>query len=309
MKKNIEIIVPLFNEYECIDELVSRLKKTEKEVTDLNLKLVITFVNDGSESKFRRILEVYGMEYDNINILNLSRNFGHQAALRAGIDNSNSDAIIMLDGDLQDPPELIPEMLREWIDGADSVSAVRKIRKKESWFKKFTAKMFYIIFDNNSDFESTRNSGDFKLISKWMVEEIQNITEHNLYLRGFIDWLGGDNKKVLYDRDERFGGEKRYKYGQSYKVAVNGLVSLSDFFPKLLNKILIFSLISIFFIVIWIISTYILFPNQLVQGWSSLILTMLLMLILQSASFIFLSYYIKKILDQTSGRKNYQIRN
>ena len=228
--------------------------------------------------------------------------------MRAGIDSATSDAVVMLDGDLQDPPELILEMVDKWINGADSVSAVRNSRKKESLFKKVSANIYYRIFDRNANFKSTRYAGDFKLISKWMVEEIKLITEHNLYLRGFIDWLGGDNEVVFYDRDKRFGGKTRYKYRQSYNVAINGLVSLSDFFPKLLNKIFIFSIISVFFIFGWIVYTYIALPEELVKGWSSLILTILTVLILQSSSFIFLSYYIKKILDQTSGRKNYQIK-
>ena len=308
MKKSIELVIPLFNEYECIDELVNRLENVVSELNKLELKTKIIFVDDGSEENFKQILSSYSKKSPHIEVLNLTRNFGHQAALRAGIDSSSSDAVVMLDGDLQDPPELIIDMVSKWKGGADCVSGVRNLRKKESYFKKITANVFYRIFDRNSDFKSTRNSGDFKLISKWMVDEIKIVTEHNLYLRGFIDWLGGINEKVFYDRDERFGGERRYKYRQSYKVAINGLVSLSDFFPKILNRIFIFSTIGIIFIISWIIITYLLFPDNLVQGWSSLIMTILLVLILQSSSFIFLSYYIKKILDQTSGRKNYQTK-
>ncbi len=306
--KKIEVIIPVFNEYECIDELVKRLNNVLLEVDNKKFDVAITFVDDGSEFEFKEILDNYSKKHSYISVLSLTRNFGHQAALRAGIDESQADALIMMDGDLQDPPEIIIEMISKWDNGADSVSCVRKLRKKESFFKKFTANIFYRLFDNNSDFKSTRNAGDFKLISKWMADEIRTITEHNLYLRGFIDWLGGINEKIYYDRDERYGGKRRYKYRQSYNVAINGLVSLSDFFPRLLNKIFIFSTLGIVFIIFWIIGTYILYPNNLAQGWSSLILTILLVLILQSCSFIFLSYYIKKILDQTSGRKNYQTK-
>ena len=199
-------------------------------------------------------------------------------------------------------------MIESWKNGADHVAMVRKSRKKESMLKKFTANLFYKVIDRSSSFDITRNSGDFKLISNWIVKEIQMITEHNLYVRGFVDWLGGNTNYIYYDRDPRFGGDKKYRYSQSIKVALNGLVGLSDFFPKFLNQIFVVSIFGVIFAISWILVSFISYPENLVPGWSSIILTLMLILVLQTFSFIFITFYIKKIFEQTSGKKNYSLR-
>lgn len=301
----IEVIVPMLNEFECIHEFISRVKNVKSELLKENVYLYLTIVDDGSDVKFKTILSNLNKNEDFIKIITLTRNFGHQASIRAGIDNSNADAVVTIDGDLQDPPELILEMVELWRKGADHVSTIRSERKRESFIKKITASIYYYILDNSSNFKTTRNAGDYKLISNWIVNEIKNINEHNLYIRGFIDWLGGNISYITYSRDPRFGGVKKYKYSQSIKVALNGLVGFSEFFPKLLNKIFYISISGSIFIIFWIFRSFFLFPESLVPGWSSMILTLFLILIIQTFSFIFITFYIRKIFEQTSGKKNY----
>jgi dolichol-phosphate mannosyltransferase len=196
-------------------------------------------------------------------------------------------------------------MVYIWKKGAYHVSTIRSERKSETFIKKLTASIYYYILDNSSNFKSTRNAGDYKLISNWIVSEIKNINEHNLYIRGFIDWLGGSVSYLNYSRDARFGGDKKYNYSQSIKVAINGLVGFSEFFPKLLNKIFYISISGSIFIIFWIFKSLFLVPESLIPGWSSIILTLFLILIIQTFSFIFITFYIRKIFEQTSGKKNY----
>jgi polyisoprenyl-phosphate glycosyltransferase len=301
----IEVIVPMLNEYECIDEFISRVKKVKSELAKDSVDLDLLIVDDGSDVRFKTILSNINKTEEFVKIITLTRNFGHQAAIRAGIDNSKSDAVITIDGDLQDPPELILEMVDLWKKGADHVSTIRSERKSETFIKKLTASIYYYILDNSSNFKSTRNAGDYKLISNWIVSEIKNINEHNLYIRGFIDWLGGSVSYLNYSRDARFGGDKKYNYSQSIKVAINGLVGFSEFFPKLLNKIFYISISGSIFIIFWIFKSLFLVPESLIPGWSSIILTLFLILIIQTFSFIFITFYIRKIFEQTSGKKNY----
>jgi len=307
MISKVETIVPMLNENECIDEFVERFGNIVKSVPN-NIDLSLTIVDDGSEEVFKNKLKEVKNRNSFIKLITLTRNFGHQSAIRAGIDNSSADAVVIIDGDLQDPPELIIQMIESWKNGADHVAMVRKSRKKESMIKKFTANLFYKVIDRSSSFDITRNSGDFKLISNWIVKEIQMITEHNLYVRGFVDWLGGNTNYIFYDRDPRFGGDKKYRYSQSIKVALNGLVGLSDFFPKFLNQIFVVSIFGVIFAISWILVSFISYPENLVPGWSSIILTLMLILVLQTFSFIFITFYIKKIFEQTSGKKNYSLR-
>jgi dolichol-phosphate mannosyltransferase len=301
----IEVIVPMLNEYECIDEFISRVKKVKSELAKDSVDLDLLIVDDGSDVRFKTNLSNINKTEEFVKIITLTRNFGHQAAIRAGIDNSKSDAVITIDGDLQDPPELILEMVDLWKKGADHVSTIRSERKSETFIKKLTASIYYYILDNSSNFKSTRNAGDYKLISNWIVSEIKNINEHNLYIRGFIDWLGGSVSYLNYSRDARFGGDKKYNYSQSIKVAINGLVGFSEFFPKLLNKIFYISISGSIFIIFWIFKSLFLVPESLIPGWSSIILTLFLILIIQTFSFIFITFYIRKIFEQTSGKKNY----
>lgn len=304
----LDIIIPLLNEYECIEELIRRLSYVNQKLLTKDIEIKVIVIDDGSDEDFKTLLDKYDKNYSFIKVITLTRNFGHQAALRAGIDSSSGDAAIMMDGDLQDPPELIFDMVEKWIGGYDYVNTVRTNGNNHSFIKNITSSMFYKIFEKSTSFESTKNSGDFRLISKWMIDEIKSVKEHNLYLRGYIDWLGGRKAIVEYERDERFGGQRKYKYSQSYKLAIDGLISFSNFFPNVFNKVLFVSttlIVSSFF---WIIYNILNRYEKLIEGWSSTVLLLMFITVTQLFGFTFITYYLKKILEQTSGRKNYQIK-
>lgn len=304
--KKIEVIVPLLNEFEVIDELLLETNAVFNNFKNKDVDLSLVLVDDGSSEEFKALLKDYKKQY-NFKLIELSRNYGQQTAFKAGIQNTNADAVILMDGDLQDPPSLIPKMIEAYLDDFEIVNTVRKKREKESWFKKLTASIFYKLVDKNSNINLTRNSGDFKLISNNLIEIIKATNENEIYLRGLVDWYGGKVKYLNYDRRPRYAGDRKYKYRQSFDLAVNGLISFSSFFPNLLLKLFIFSLIIFFGITTFLFYSMITSFNDLAQGWSSLVAILLFINIIQIFGFFFMTLYLNKIVHQTSGKKSYQI--
>jgi glycosyltransferase involved in cell wall biosynthesis len=306
--KKIEVIVPLLNEFEVIEELLLEINNLFDDFKNDNVDLGLVLVDDGSDEEFKKLLKNYKKKYD-FKLIELSRNYGQQTAFKAGIQQTNADAVILMDGDLQDPPSLIPEMIEAYISGFEIVNTIRNKREKESWFKKFSASLFYKLVDNNSNINLTRNSGDFKLISTNLIEIIKSTKENDIYLRGLVDWYGGKVLYLDYDRQPRFAGKRKYKYRQSFDLALNGLVSFSDFFPNILLKLFIGFLIIFFGITIFLFSSIISSYDNLVRGWSSIVATLLFISIIQIFGFFFMAIYLNKIFHQTSGKNNYQISN
>lgn len=304
--KKIEVIVPLLNEFEVIDELLLETNAVFNNFKNKDVDLSLVLVDDGSSEEFKALLKDYKKQY-NFKLIELSRNYGQQTAFKAGIQNTNADAVILMDGDLQDPPSLIPKMIEAYLDDFEIVNTVRKKREKESYFKKLTASIFYKLVDKNSNINLTRNSGDFKLISNNLIEIIKATNENEIYLRGLVDWYGGKVKYLNYDRRPRYAGDRKYKYRQSFDLAVNGLISFSSFFPNLLLKLFIFSLIIFFGITTFLFYSMITSFNDLAQGWSSLVAILLFINIIQIFGFFFMTLYLNKIVHQTSGKKSYQI--
>ena len=232
--KKIDIVVPLLNEFEVIEELLKRTYKTLNEINSKEYTVNLIVVDDGSKKEFKDILRVHHKNYG-FTLIELTRNFGHQTALRAGIENSDADALICMDGDLQDPPELILEMLAAFTEGYEVVNTIRKKREKESYFKKVTASIFYKIVNSNSNIRLTLNSGDFKLLSKKIIDIIKSTNENEIYLRGLVDWYGGKTKYLYYDRNTRFAGKRKYKYRQS----LDSCTQWSNLFFKLFSKFVV----------------------------------------------------------------------
>ena len=306
--KKIEVIVPLLNEFEVIEELLLEINNLFDDFKNDHVDLGLVLVDDGSDEEFKKLLKNYKKKYD-FKLIELSRNYGQQTAFKAGIQQTNADAVILMDGDLQDPPSLIPEMIEAYMSGFEIVNTIRNKREKESWFKKFSASLFYKLVDNNSKINLTRNSGDFKLISTNLIEIIKSTKENDIYLRGLVDWYGGKVLYLDYDRQPRFAGKRKYKYRQSFDLALNGLVSFSDFFPNILLKLFIGFLIIFFGITIFLFSSLISSYDNLVRGWSSIVSILLFISIIQIFGFFFMTIYLNKIFHQTSGKNNYQISN
>lgn len=304
--KKIEIIVPVFNEFEVIDELVKKVNETIL-LNQKKVEISLTIVDDGSSTDF--ILKLKNIQETNkFKLIELAKNSGQQLALRAGLDNSTSDAIIFMDADLQDPPHLIGDMITSWLKGHDVVHTIRTKREKESIFKKLTANIFYRLANKHSQYELTKNSGDFKLIDKQIIQKLKKNTDGELYLRGAIDFYSTNPYFIDYERQPRHSGKRKYRYKQSFNLAMSGLVSFSNFLPSFLMKSLF-----IFGVVFFLVFLYFLNSLQnfdyLERGWASIIAILLFTNFIQLVSFLFIGAYLKKISNQTSGRDLYFIKN
>lgn len=303
-KKTVEIIAPVFNEYQVIDEFFRRLSEIIN--NDSNQRIKLTIVDDGSEKEFITLLKKFQSKHK-FKLIELGKNYGQQIALRAGMDNSSADSIVFIDADLQDPPELINQMIELWDKGNDVVHAVRTKRKNESIFKKISAKLFYKIVNQNSSYELTKDSGDFKLIDREIIKKINKIQDSELYIRGAVDYFAINPTSIHYERNPRFAGKRKYKYKQSLVLALSGLVSFSNFLPNFLTKSLgVLVLIFTTFIIYFLYSLQ--NSDLLIRGWSSIIGMLLFSIFIQIISFLFVGVYLKKIVDQTSGKDFYFIR-
>ena len=213
----VSIVIPMYYEEEVARECYNRLKKVLDGLK--NYQNEIIFVNDGSKDKTLEILTEIAKENTNVKVISFARNFGHQAAVTAGLKFVTGDVILIIDADLQDPPELLPEMLKLWEQGNEVIYGERKSREGESKFKLFTAKMFYKTLNALSDVEIPKNTGDFRLVDRKVVDTINSMPEHNKFLRGLFSWVGYKQYAFKYERKERFAGETKYPLKKMLKLA------------------------------------------------------------------------------------------
>ena len=217
----VSIVIPMYYEEEVARECYNRLKKVLDGLK--NYQNEIIFVNDGSKDKTLEILTEIAKENTNVKVISFARNFGHQAAVAAGLKFVTGDVILIIDADLQDPPELLPEMLKLWEQGNEVIYGERKSREGESKFKLFTAKMFYKTLNALSDVEIPKNTGDFRLVDRKVVDVINSMPEHNKFLRGLFSWVGYKQYAFKYERKERFAGETKYPLKKMLKLAGDGI--------------------------------------------------------------------------------------
>lgn len=218
------IIVPVYNEELVIGETYKRLKKV-MDSTEETYEII--FVNDGSKDGTVEIAKTICNIDKNIKLLSFSRNFGHQLAISAGMDYSSGNAVVVIDADLQDPPEVILEMIKKWKEGYDVVYGQRAKREGETFFKKFTAKAFYRTLKSMTDIDIPVDTGDFRLIDRKVCNKLKELPEHNRYVRGLVSWIGFKQTGVQFTRHERFAGETKYPLKKMLKFATDGIVSFS----------------------------------------------------------------------------------
>jgi len=221
---NLSIVIPLYNEEQNLAMLHERLMGV---MAKLSISWEMIFIDDGSSDKTLKILEELASNQPFIKAISLTRNFGHQAALMAGLDNANGDAVITMDGDLQDPPELIPLMLDKWNDGFQVVYARRKNYRSDNFLKRWLSMLFYFIIKTLKMTTAPKNVGDFRLIDSRVLVELREMRERTRYLRGMISWLGFSYAFVDYDRPDRKNGEAGYSFSQLTKLALDGFFSFS----------------------------------------------------------------------------------
>jgi len=297
----ISIVVPLYNEEKNIrlmhDRLVSSILK-------ISSNFEIIYVNDGSnDNSFLELLKLSD-EDERVKYINFSRNFGHQIAVTAGLDYSKGAAVVIIDGDLQDPPEVIPEMYAMYKEGFEVVYGQRLIRKGESFFKKITAKYFYRILKKITNINIPVDTGDFRLIDRKIVNDLKNMPEQNKFLRGQIAWLGYRQTSIFFERDERKFGETGYPFSKMLKFALDGITGFSDIPLQFVTKTGIFiSFISFLVILYAIFSHFIL--ERTITGWTSLIISSMFIGGVQLISVGIIGEYISRINKNVQNRPLY----
>jgi len=302
LQKKISIVVPCYNESEVLQAFNERLSKVLSELQDYIHEVI--YVDDGSSDNTYRILEGFKRESDCINIISFSRNFGHQIAITAGIETSTGDAVIIIDADLQDPPELIKEMISIWLEGVDVVYAVRNSRNGESKFKILTAKYFYKLIYKLSDIKIPINTGDFRLMDRKVVDIFCSMAERDRYVRGMISWIGFIQRPIFYDRDIRFAGKTKYTFLKMMNFALDGLISFSK------KPLQIATLIGIFSFLLSILGVlYSLFmrftTDNWVPGWTLMFIAVLLIGGLQLVFLGLIGEYIGRIYGESKKRPLY----
>lgn len=303
--KKISVVIPMYYEEEVANECYNRTKKVLNGLENYDHEIV--FVNDGSKDKTLPILKEIATKDEKAKVISFSRNFGHQAAVTAGLKFVTGDCILIIDSDMQDPPELLVDMLKLWKDGNEVIYAKRKTRKGESKFKLMTAKMFYKILNNLSDVEIPKDTGDFRLVDRKVVDVINSMPEHNKFLRGLFSWVGFKQEPIEYERQERFAGKTKYPLKKMLKLASDGIISFSTKPLKIIGGIGIASIFISFILLIYAILSYIFKWNNLASGWTSLMVAITFFAGVQLVSIWMISEYIARIYDDTKQRPEYII--
>ena len=304
--KKVSVIVPMYYEEEVAEECYKRLKKVLEGLSEKYLYEII-FINDGSKDKTLNILENIAQDNKNVKVISFSRNFGHQCAVTAGLKYITGDAIVIIDADLQDPPELIPEMLKLWEDGNEVIYGKRKSREGESKFKLLTASMFYKTLNALSDVEIPKDTGDFRLVDRKVVEVINSLPEHNKFLRGLFSWVGFKQIPFEYERKERVAGKTKYPLSKMLKLAQDGIFSFSTKPLKIVGTMGIISIAISIIILIYAILSYIFNWNDLASGWTSMMVTMTFLGGMILISLWMIGEYVGRIYDETKRRPEYII--
>jgi|YNPMSStandDraft_2_1061718.scaffolds.fasta_scaffold29351_1 dolichol-phosphate mannosyltransferase len=304
-KELLSVIVPCFNEEEVIEETYKRLTNVLKEN---HINYEILFINDGSIDKTLEILTNIAKNDPKIKIISFSRNFGHQSAVSAGIHHCKGDYAVIIDADLQDPPEVIPELLSlAKKEQANVVYGVRKKRKGETFFKRFTAWAFYKIINLLSDVPLPENTGDFRLIDKKVIDAFNQLPEKNKYIRGLISWIGFKQIPYYYVREPRFAGETKYPLSKMIKFATTALLYFTRKPLKLATTMGFMSIVVGLLLTIYVFLSLFLKPQQTVSGWASTIIIIIFFGGVQLLTIGVMGEYIGSIFDEIKNRPMYII--
>ncbi len=296
--KLVTILVPTYNEKDVLNMLYERLLNTINSNSKYNFEIL--FINDGSKDNTLDIIRNLREKDKRVCYVNLSRNYGKETAMMAGFDYCKGDCVIILDADLQDPPELIPEMLKYWEEGYDDVYAKRRSRKGESFLKKFTSKIYYKTLQSVTNIEIQKDTGDFRLLDRRCIEALKQLRESQRYTKGLFSWIGYKKKEILFDRDPRAAGKTKWNFRKLVGLSIDGLTSFTTA-PLRMSAILgiIISLVGFLYMMVIIIKTLIYGID--VPGYSS---TMVVILFLGGIQLIFLG-----IIGEYLGRAFYETKD
>ncbi len=305
MKKMISVVIPCFNESEVIDFTVEELLSVTNGLSDYLFELI--FVNDGSSDDTEAKLLSYSKQHANVHTLSFSRNFGHQQAVSAGIDASRGDAVVLIDADLQDPPQVIEQMIEKWQAGYDVVYGTRLHRDGESTFKRASAKLFYKVLNRLSEIPIPLDTGDFRLMDRQVVEQLKEMPEKTRFIRGMVSWIGFNQTYVEYERSARFAGESKYPLRKMIRFALDGILSFSVK-PLKISILMGFISSGVAFLLL-IYSIYVrLATDEWVSGWTSLVDSILFMGGVQLIAIGILGEYVARIYNEAKHRPLYILK-
>jgi glycosyltransferase involved in cell wall biosynthesis len=304
-KKILSIVSPVYNEAENLGEFYSRVINA---TDNLNLEIEIIYINDGSQDSTIDIITKQRQIDSRITIIDLSRNFGKEIALTAGLDYSSGDAVIVIDVDLQDPPELIPKLVEKWREGYDVVNAKRIKRKGESLLKKVMSYIYYRLLFYLSDINVPRDTGDFRLLNKNALDALLKLREKHRYMKGLFVWVGFKQKEIEYEREARFKGKTKWGFFSLFNLAFDGLTSFSIMPLRLASTIgFLSALIGFFYGVVIVFKT--LFFHEPVAGFTSLVVLVTFFGGIQLLSIGIIGEYIGRIFNETKNRPLYVVKN
>lgn len=297
------IIVPLYNEELVIEETYKRLTEVMQSTKE---PYELVFVNDGSRDKTEQFAKEILARDKHVCLINFSRNFGHQTAITAGMDNARGQAVVVIDADLQDPPEVILQMIEKWKQGYDVVYGKRLARKGETAFKKVTAKVFYRFLSSMTNIDIPTDTGDFRLIDRKVCDAMKTIKEKNRYIRGLVSWVGFKQTSVEYVREERFAGETKYPLKKMLKFASDAITSFSDkplrIAAYLGNAISLVSFLYLLYVVIRKLTV-----GDFGEGWASIVAISLFFNGVVLIVLGIIGEYIGRIYDECKNRPLYII--
>ncbi|MDM8547134.1 glycosyltransferase family 2 protein [Candidatus Venteria ishoeyi] len=301
MNHILSVIVPTYNEADVIATFHQRITRVMQQ---LNCEYEIIYIDDGSEDETLFLLNQLREQDPCISIVDLSRNFGKEIAMSAGLDHCIGDAVIVIDADLQDPPELIPALIDEWKNGYDVVYAQRKKRHGETWLKTKSATLFYQLLWKISRVKIPKDTGDFRLLSRRAVDALKTLNEHHRYMKGLFAWIGYPQKAVMYDRDPRASGETKWSYWYLWNFAIEGITSFSDMPLKISTYIGTIAASGSFLYGIYMIIRTLIFDNP-ISGYPSIIVIILFLGGIQLISLGVIGEYLGRTYDESKRRTLY----
>lgn len=300
----ISLVIPFYNEESNIDYLFERVLAV---LNQLKTSYEIICVNDGSQDKTLKILVEYHSHNPAIKIVNLSRNFGKEIALTAGLDYANGAAIIPLDADLQDPPELIEKLIEKWREGYDVVYGTRRSRQGETWLKRFTAKAFYQTMSKMSPVFIPPDTGDFRLLDRQVVAALKEMPERTRFMKGLFAWVGFKQTSIIFDREARFQGKTSWNYWKLWNFAIDGITSFSFLPLKIWSYLgLVISLLSLLYASFLVIRTLILGID--VPGYASIMVAILFLGGIQLITLGIIGEYLGRVYEEVKRRPLYLVR-
>ena len=303
--KKISIIIPAYNEEESLPLLYDRLNKVISNLESYEFEML--FINDGSKDNTLKIIKELRKKDARVSYVDFSRNFGKEVAMIAGLDYAKGDCVIFIDADLQDPPELNPELIKYWEEGYDDVYARRKSRKGETFLKKFTSKMYYKVLQNLTRVEIQKDTGDFRLLDRRCVNALKQLRETQRCSKSMFSWIGYNKKEVLFDRDPRIAGTTKWNYKKLMDLAIDGITSFTTSPLRISTYLSIPTFLALIVYFIYVIIKCIT-QSVAIQAFQAIILLVLFFAGIQIMLFGIMGEYLGRIFNETKNRPLYFIK-